>query len=492
MKLYPHVVTLITTLAALAFPAFCQKPAPFPEAAPSADVAPALAGKTADLEDQAAELEAQAAKMAMDVKSLAAEKALSDDQVQALSDQATVIAGQIDSGRLAEMSAKAAAMADRFSIDTNLDLKLSLSPDEINDMKAAAIDMANQARDVVDQSRDMAFLQAPAPPVPPAAPRAPKIAINSFRGRDDAYNAGTRALDEHKYDEAVQHFDSAIQQDPSRAEGALYWKAYALNREGKRDDALAAIAQLRRDYASSAWLHDAQALEAEVKQSNGQPVSPAQESNDDLKLLAINSLMNADPERALPLVENILKGNSGPSVKDRALFVISQNKAPRAQQALLDYAKGGGNPDLQLRAIQYVGMSGTKEAQQQLVSIYTGSSDARVKSAIIQALMQSHASDQLMNIAKSEKDAGLRGAAIRNLVMARGVSVEGLAELYGSSDTAAKHEIVNGLMARGDGKTLVDLARKETDPAMKKYIVERLSNMRDNKDALDYMMELLK
>lgn len=480
MKLYPHVVLM----AALAVPAFCQKPSPFPEPKASPDVTPSLAGQKADLEDQAAELQYQAAKMAMDAKTLAAEKALSADQVETLTDQAAVIAGQIDSGRLAEMSAKAAAMADRFSIDTNLDLTLPLNPDEINDMKAAAVDMANQAK--------MAFLQAPTPPVPPAAPRGPKASIGPFRFNDNAYNAGTRALDDHKYDEAVQRFDSAIQQDPSRADGALYWKAYALNREGKRDEALAAIAQLRRDYASSAWLHDAQALEAEVKQSNGQPVSPAQESNEDLKLLAINSLMNADPERALPLVENILKGSSGPSVKDRALFVISQNRSPHAQQALLDYAKGGGNPDLQLRAIQYVGMSGTKDAQQQLAGIYTSSSDARVKNAIINSLMQSRASDQLLNIAKSEKDATLRGTAIRDLVMSKGASLEGLAELYSSSDTAAKHEIVNGLMARGDGKTLVDLARKETDPAMKKYIVERLSNMRDNKDALDYMMELLK
>lgn len=478
MKFYPHVV--ITALATLAVPAFCQKPSPFPEPAPSADVMPSLSAQTADLDYQAA-------KMALDAQGLATEKALSADQVEALSEQAAVIAGQIDTDRLSEMAAKAAAMADQLSINTNIDLKLSLNPDDMNDMKAAAIDMANQARDAVDQSK-MAFLQAPVPPVPPRAPKA----MIAFRGRDDAYNAGTRALDEHKYDEAVQHFDNAIQQDPSRAEGALYWKAYALNREGKRDEALAAIAQLRRDYASSAWLHDAQALEAEVKQGNGQPVSPAQESNDDLKLLAINSLMNADPERALPLVENILKGNSGPSVKDRALFVISQNRSARAQQALLDYAKGGGNPDLQLRAIQYVGMSGTKEAQQQLVTIYTSSSDVRVKAAIIQALMQARATDALMNIAKSEKDSGLRGSAIRNLVMAKGTSVDGLAELYASSDAASKREIVNGLMARGDGKTLVDLARKETDPATKKMIVERLSNMRDNKEALDYMMELLK
>ena len=484
MKLYPHVVTLITALATLAVPAFCQKPSPFPEPKLSPDVTPSLAGQTADLEGQMADMQYQAAKMAMDAKTLAAEKALTDSQVEALSEQAAVIAAQVDSGKLDELSAKAAAMADRFYYSPDIDSKLTILNDlDLNDMKAAAIDMANQAK--------MAFLQGPTPPVPPAGARPAKVAMSPFRGRDDAYNAGTRALDQHKYDEAVQHFDSAIQQDPSR-EGALYWKAYALNREGKRDEALAAIAQLRRDYASSAWLHDAQALEAEVKQSNGQPVSPAQESNDDIKLLAINSLMNADPERALPLVENILKGNSGPSVKDRALFVISQNKSPRAQQALLDYAKGSGNPDLQLHAIQYVGMSGTKDAQQQLVSIYTSSSDARVKAAILQSLMQARASDALMNIAKSEKDANLRGTAVRILAMTRGVSPEGLAELYGSSDTAAKREIVNGLNARGDAKTLVDLARKETDPEMKKYIVQRLSGMRDNKDALDYMMELLK
>jgi tetratricopeptide (TPR) repeat protein len=445
MKMYPHIVLM----AALSVPAFCQKPSPFPAPNPAPDQTQAPTSK-------ADEMAYQASKMAIDAQTLSAR-----------------FAEQFDDSKVAEMEAQAAAMDQKLS---------HMEFSDIEDMKSAAMDMANQAK--------MAFLQAPVPPVPPAAPRPPKI-VTQFR-RDDAYSAGTRAIDDHKYDEAVQRFDSAIAQDPSRADGALYWKAYALNREGKRDEALAAIAQLRRDHPTSAWLHDAQALEAEVKQSNGQPVSPAQESNDDLKLLAINSLMNADAERAIPLVENILKGNSGPSVKDRALFVISQNKSPRAQQALLDYAKGGGNPDLQLRAIQYVGMSGTKDAQQQLVGIYTGSSDPRVKAAILQSLMQAHASDALLNIAKSEKDANLRGTAIRVLALTKGVSAEELVEIYGSADAAAKREIINGLMARGDGKTLVDLARREADPATKKMIVERLSNMRDNKDALDYMMELLK
>jgi HEAT repeats/Tetratricopeptide repeat len=373
----------------------------------------------------------------------------------------------------------------------------------------------------------------------------------SGAGRFDAdYDSGTRALDDHKYEDAVRRFDAVINGKSARADGALYWKAYALNRLGRRDEALAALTVLRRDYPNSHWLNDAQALEAETKQGSGQAVSPAQETNEDLKLMAINSLMSADPDRAMPLLEGLLKGNSAPKVKDRALFVLTQNQSPRAQQILTQYARGAGNPDLQVQAIKYIGMSGTNDARQQLTSIYSGSTDAAVKRQVIQSLMISNGKDSLFALAKSEKDEELRaavikqlgvmraidqlsqlyasetsadnkiqivrslfiagasdkllelirtekdprvrGEAIRSLAMTNSTSPESLATLYASeTDPKTKKEIVNGLMARGDGKLLVDLTRKETDPAMKRFMVERLSMMH-SKEATDYMMELLK
>jgi len=455
MKLHSRIVLNAVLIAALAVPAFCQEPSPAP-----------VPDRLQTLTDQAAQMELDAEKLA------ASAETLSSDRMSALEDR---IAG------VAERFGSADQLVVSPDLGANLaQMKAQIDSGDFADMKAAAVDMANQVR--------MAF-QAPAPPMTPIPPM-PK-ARTILRG-DGAYDAGTRALDQHRYEDAVQQFDAVIAAKSARSDGALYWKAYALNRLGKRDEALAALAQLRRDYASSPWLHDAQGLEAEVKQNAGQPVSPAQETNDDLKLMAINSLMNADAERAIPLVEGILKGNGAPNVKDRALFVLSQNKSPRAQQALTDYAKGGGNPDLQLRAIQYVGMSGTKEAQQQLVSLYGASSDVRVKGAIVQALMMAHASDALMNIAKTEKDGSLRDTAIRDLIMNKSVPAEGVAELYGSSDASAKREIINGLAARREAKALVDLAHKEADPALKRTIVERLGPMTDNKDAMDYMMELLK
>lgn len=367
---------------------------------------------------------------------------------------------------------------------------------------------------------------------------------------DGAYDSGEKLLDERRYDEAIQRFDSAIDSKSPRADGALYWKAYALNRTGRRDEALAAIEALRKGYPSSRWLNDAQALEVEVKQGAGRPVSPAEESNEELKLMAINGLMNADPDRAIPLLEGLLKGGSSPRVKDRALFVLTQNGTPRARQLLMEYAKGAGNPDMQTRAIRYIGMSGGADAQQQLTAIYGASNDAAVKREILRSLTMAKArepifnlaktekdpqlrseairqlgamrdadhlgqlygsetgeeqrreilrslfvagaTDKLTELAKTEKDPGLRGEAIRNLVMSHKSPADSVAQFYtADADPKTKREIVNGLFARGDAKGLVELARKESDPAAKKTIVERLSSMH-SKEATEYLMELLK
>jgi tetratricopeptide (TPR) repeat protein len=247
------------------------------------------------------------------------------------------------------------------------------------------------------------------------------------------YETGMRQLDERKYEEAIQRFDRVVAAKSDRADGALYWKAYSLNRLGKRDEALAAIAVLRRDYSKSRWLDDAQALEVEVRQNSGKPVSPEAESNEELKLIAINGLLNGDPDRAVPLLEGILKGTAPPRVKDRALFVLAQSRSPRAQQVLGDYAKGTANPDLQKKAIQYIGMMKSPEHEQLLSTIYAGTTNPDVKRAIVQGFF--------------------------------------------ISNNAAK---------------LVALAHSERDPALRIFIANQLSLMTNNKEAMDYMLELLK
>src|ERR1700679_1262950 len=83
-----------------------------------------------------------------------------------------------------------------------------------------------------------------------------------------------------------------------------------------------------------------------VAQKPVAPMAPATAVSIDesTKLLALNAIMTADPERGVPLVEGILKGNATPSMKDRAMSVLTQSKSPNAQQAVTEYAKSGADP----------------------------------------------------------------------------------------------------------------------------------------------------
>ena len=112
----------------------------------------------------------------------------------------------------------------------------------------------------------------------------------AFRfNRGDGYQEGTRALDKREYEQAVAAFDRVIAAKSTRAEGAYYWKAYALHRQGKRDEANAVLAELSKQHPQSRWLNDARALTAEMKQATGQGVSPESQNDEDLKLYAINA-----------------------------------------------------------------------------------------------------------------------------------------------------------------------------------------------------------
>jgi hypothetical protein len=53
-----------------------------------------------------------------------------------------------------------------------------------------------------------------------------------------------------------------------------------------------------------------------------------------------------------------------------------------------------------------------------------------------------------------------------------------------------RREILHSLATQDNAKTLVELAKKETNTDLKKYAVEQLSHM-DSKEATEYLMSLL-
>ncbi len=370
-----------------------------------------------------------------------------------------------------------------------------------------------------------------------------------------AYDSGLSSMSRRDYERAITRFDQVIKSNEGRVDGALYHKAYALYRLGRGTEATAALAELRKSHPQSRYLKDASALDATIRQSGGQAMSPEAESDEELKLLAINALVHTDPERALPLLEGVITGGGNSlQLKTRALFVLAQSSQPRAKEILMSLAKGSGNPDLQKSAIQYLATRGRERVTSaELKEIYDSTSDADIKRAVISAwgtmgeyallgnvvsagaadmalrttalnrmtdpaaadtlwaiyqkeqnrdlrmsilsrLGSMGAQDRLMDVVRSEKDPEIRRRAIRSLGSMRAdKSGAILSDLYGrEQDLDNKKAIITALASQQNGEVLVALARKETNLTLKRDIVSRLSGMTKNKAAQDYMLEILK
>ncbi|TAK15873.1 MAG: tetratricopeptide repeat protein, partial [Acidobacteria bacterium] len=366
---------------------------------------------------------------------------------------------------------------------------------------------------------------------------------------------GHSALSQRQYEQAITRFDQAIALKGTRTDGALYWKAFAQYKLGRTSDANATLAELQKSFKDSKYISDAKVLEAEVRKSAGQAVRPENEDDEDLKLLAIQSLSNSDPERAIPLLQGVLNSAGSLKLKERALFVLAYSTQPQAHAMLVNIAKGG-NPDLQLRAIRYLGSASrsSKNATtpQELMDIYNAAQNDDVKRAVLQAfgsagdrgaivsllggtqvvdlrreginqlgnaqagpelwamyqketnkelkmqilsaLGNMGAYDKIIEVAKTEKDLEIRNRAIRSLGNMRAErSGAALAEIYGTiGDIDGKKAVISGLTNQNNAEALIAIYRKESNFEIKKRIVESLGNMPKNEAAKAFLVEILK
>jgi HEAT repeat protein len=369
---------------------------------------------------------------------------------------------------------------------------------------------------------------------------------------DQLYSDATRAINESRWSDAEGLLDQVISQHGRRADGALYWKAYVENKQGRSSEALTTCSGLRQSYPKSTWLKECNALEIEVRGKSGSPVQPQAEQDEDLKLLALNSLMQSGDANALPILQQILEGQQSDRLKERALFVLAQDQSKPAQDLLGQIVRGQRDPNLQVQSIRLLSVTKGNHAADTLADIYSKSRNPSVKKAVLDSYLMMNAPDKLLQVAQHESDpeltrhaisdlgalgatsqlssmyqatnskdtkaaiinafvaAGSKGAdalgaiasseqdpelrrrAIRNMGNAGGTSaVPTLLTIYSkSTDEESKRAVIEALFLAGDAHDLVALARAEKDPSAKRDIVGKLALIH-NKEATDYMMEVL-
>jgi len=293
---------------------------------------------------------------------------------------------------------------------------------------------------------------------------------------ENFYEQGQSAIERAQWQQAIERFTVLVDSKAPRADAALYWRAYSLDKLNRQPEALTSVAELLKGYPASRWVADARALEIQVRQRAGQPVSPEVQADEELKLFAIQGLQHQDPEQAIPMLEKLLQGTSSPRMKERVLFVLAQSNAARARQVMTTVARGGSNPDLQMKAIQYIGMQGSQPNRQLLGEIYTSSTDVGVKRQILRAYMMAGDRERVLAAATSEKSPQLRAEAMRQLGM-MGAGDEVWQLYQKETDAQVRGQIIQGLFMAGDSTHLLEVANNDTSPDLRRRAIQHLGMM---------------
>ena len=275
--------------------------------------------------------------------------------------------------------------------------------------------------------------------------------------------------------------------------------------------------------------------------------------DEELRMFALAQLMDRDPERALPLVLDTLKSSGSESVRSDTLFMLGMSDDPRAQQAIAQIARDSNNPDLQVDAIHMLGISDSQASAELLAGLYTDSASVEVKRAVIEAyiigdeseamtdtlvdmlkteknpelqteiihalgvmdateemaglytslegtelrkavlesMMIADDTSGLIKVLESEKDAELRAVAMEMLaVNGDRASAEYLVGLYPGGSQKEKTAIIQSMMIMDNAKGLIDLMKTETDPELKREILQNLVAI-DSEESDEYLFKML-
>ena len=290
---------------------------------------------------------------------------------------------------------------------------------------------------------------------------------------DSLYRAAREALNRSRYAQAAERFRQLRERHPrsTYAPDAFYWEAFALYRKGETEDlrnARRLIEEqarrhpeadthrdaevlLRRVLGALARHGDAQAAAQIAEDVEGVAPAPTptpragpdvpgsrgsraarppreprlprtprpgrsgngcDDDDDDLKVAALNALLQMDADRAVPILKAVLaKQDEGSAcLRRKAVFLVSQKRSAETEDILLDAARSDPDPEVREQAVFWLSQVGTEKAVSALDSILRRATEESLQEKAIFALSQ-HRSPRAA--------AALRGYAERRDVPAR-------------------------------------------------------------------------
>lgn len=177
-----------------------------------------------------------------------------------------------------------------------------------------------------------------------------KYVVTNDENFNKIFREGRDLIDQREWEKAAAKFNEIVCDCPEKkgVDAAFYWLAFSYKKQNKFKEMGVAIDRLVKNFPQSSWVDDAQVMNFEnVRVTvNGTAMKPAQASTvystqnlasalattsqsalpreDEIKLAAFQSLLSANPQRAIELLADILKSDSKASeaLKSRIITTL--------------------------------------------------------------------------------------------------------------------------------------------------------------------------
>ena len=301
------------------------------------------------------------------------------------------------------------------------------------------------------------------------------------------FREGRDFIEAQNWQRAAEKFQDFIKGYPKDKDldAALYWYGYALQKQDRKEEAAVPLRSLIQRFPNSTWRQEAQALlvvlgyKADVDQA-------LERDNCEIKMLALQSLFQADQERAIGVATEALRGPAGkcPGFQAAAVSLLGSRGGARAVPILLEIARSNADQKLRLTAIKRLGEQRNEQTIDELIKIYDADKTKEVRSQILRALIESRTprgSAKVVEIARAGDDVMMRQAAIRYLgELDDAASLDELIRLYDADKTKEiRSQLIRAFAERDDVKArtkLFEIARQGETPELRIEAIRRLGD----------------
>ena len=301
------------------------------------------------------------------------------------------------------------------------------------------------------------------------------------------FREGRDFIESQNWQKAAEKFNDFIKGYPKDKDldAALYWYGYALEKQGRKVDAAVPLKRLVERHPNSSWQREAIALLVAMGHTDyAQEV--ANRHNCEIKILALQSLFQADEERAIGIISETLKATNNPcqGLQAAAVTILGSRRSPRVVPILLDIARNNADLKLRLTAIRRLGDQHDEQVTEELIKLYDTDRHKDVRSQILRALVESRTprgSAKVMEIARASDDLNSRLFAIRFISELKDpASLDELIRIYDTDKTKeVRSQVLRALSEREEPRArakVLDIARTGETPELRIEAIRRLGN----------------